>query len=351
MLEQVAEHELAAGQQAGTGRLSGGVKAALMLLCIGKPMAARLVERLSRSEVMGLVASAKSLNRVSRVEIDAMIDSFSEMYGKTFKFMGTEEEVIGLLSEVLPEEMADVLGPPRAEESADMQTAEPPVWDRLTAIKPEKIAAFLDGEHVQVAAAALDTMDRTLASSIIPLLAQPLRTEVLRRMIVVQPMTQRSRELLEQVFQQELLGEDPDAKTAAKRQDVADIINAMKPADVRMVLSDLQTSEPDTAKALGKLLFSFTDMALLGDEAISMVLDTVGTEQLGVALQGADAALREKLLSCVSARARRMVESELASGAKAGEDAILASQRLISSTALKLQRDGSITLPDTSSAA
>lgn len=329
-------------------QLNGGVKAALMLMCIGKPMAARLVGRLNRSEVMGLVASAKSLNCTSREEVNAMIDSFSEMYGKTFKFMGTEDEVIGLLSEVLPEEMADLLAPSRDESAVEAQTAELPVWNRLTGLKPEKIAAFLDGEHVQVAAAVLDAMDRGLASTIIPLLAQPRRTEVLRRMIVVRPVTQRAKEVLEEVLRRELLGEDPDAKQAAKRQDVADIMNGMKPADMRNLLAELQATEPETAQALGKLLFGFTDMALLADEAISMVLDTVGTEQLGIALQDADADLREKLLSCVSARARRMVESELATGAKASEAAILASQRLISTTALKLQQDGRISLPGSS---
>ena len=86
--------------------LGGGVKAALMLLCIGKPVAAKLIGKLSFEEVRAVVASASLLNNVSRAEIDAMIDSFSELYGQGVKFLGTEQEVMALLSEVIPEEMA-----------------------------------------------------------------------------------------------------------------------------------------------------------------------------------------------------------------------------------------------------
>lgn len=332
-------------EEAGDHNLKGGVKAALMLLCIGKPMASRLVTRLNRDEVAGLITSAKALSNVSRTEIDAMIDSFSDMYGKGVKFLGTEQEVLELLSDILPEEMSDVMNPPKAVDSGGSEPVDVPVWERIRTVPAAKIAEFLNAEHVQLDAAMLDAMDREQASSVIPLLNRDRRSEVLRRMLVVQPLPPLAKQVLEQVVRQGLLGEDPDAKASVKRKQVAEIINAMKSEDAREVIEELKGKEPEQAMALSKLLFSFEDLAKLDDEAIAMILDTAGTEQLSFALQGAAAALREKLLSTVSARAKRMIESELETGVKADEDKILDSQRKIASVALQLEQEKRIVLP------
>lgn len=326
--------------------LGGGVKAALMLLCIGKPVAAKLISKLSFEEVRAVVASASLLNNVSRAEIDAMIDSFSELYGQGVKFLGTEQEVMALLSEVIPEEMAAKLEadgalPPTVEVSEDVEQS---VWDLMKSVSTTRIVDLLDNEQVQTSAAILNAMDREQASGVISLLNRKHRSEILRRMLVLQPLSPMAMGLLEEIARTELLSDDGSAGKMLKRKEVAGIINAMSGDDAKSVIEELNSTEPEEAVELSKFLFSFADIEKLDEDSRSVLLGTVDAEKLTNALHGAETEFQQLLLSSLSARTRRMIEGELQSAAPKA-DAVAAAQRDIAKTALSLAADGSISLP------
>jgi flagellar motor switch protein FliG len=326
--------------------LGGGVKAALMLLCIGKPVAAKLIGKLSFDEVRAVVASASLLNNVSRAEIDEMIDSFSELYGQGVKFLGTEQEVMALLSEVIPEEMAAKLEadgalPATAAVSEEVGRS---VWDRLQSVSTTRIADLLNNEQVQTSAAILNAMDREQASSVISLLNKQYRSEILRRMLVLQPLAPMAMELLEEIARTELLSDDGSAGKTLKRKEIAGIINAMSGDDAKTVIDELSSSEPEEAVELSKFLFSFADIEKLDEDNRSVLLGTVDAEKLTTALHGSPAEFQQLLLSSLSARSRRMIEGELQS-VTPKDDAVAAAQREIAKTALALAADGTISLP------
>jgi flagellar motor switch protein FliG len=326
--------------------LGGGVKAALMLLCIGKPVAAKLIGKLSFDEVRAVVASASLLNNVSRAEIDEMIDSFSELYGQGVKFLGTEQEVMALLSEVIPEEMAAKLEADGAlpATAAASEEVERSVWDRLQSVSTTRIADLLNNEQVQTSAAILNAMDREQASSVISLLNKQHRSEILRRMLVLQPLSRMAMELLEEIARTELLSDDGSAGKTLKRKEIAGIINAMSGDDAKTVIDELSSSEPEEAVELSKFLFSFADIEKLDEDNRAALLGTVDAEKLTTALHGSSAEFQQLLLSSLSARSRRMIEGELQS-VTPKDDAVAAAQREIAKTALALAADGTISLP------
>ncbi len=326
--------------------LGGGVKAALMLLCIGKPVAEKLISRLSFEEVRAIVASASLLNNVSRAEIDAMIDSFSELYGQGVKFLGTEQEVMTLLTEVIPEEMATKLEAEGAllPVADDPEELEESVWDRLQTVSTSRIADLLNKEQVQTSAAILNAMDREQASSVISLLNRQYRSEILRRMLILQPLSPLAAELLEEIARTELLSDDGSAGKTLKRKEIAGIINAMSGDDAKTVIDELSSSEPEEAVELSKYLFSFADIEKLDEDNRAVLLGTVDAEKLTNALHGSAAEFQQLLLSSLSARSRRMIEGELQS-ATPKEEAVAAAQREIAKIALSLAADGTISLP------
>ena len=293
-----------------------------------------------------MVASASLLNNVSRAEIDAMIDSFSDLYGEGVKFLGTEQEVMSLISEVIPEEMAAKLEadgalPPPVEVSEEV---EQPVWDRVKSVSTSRIFDFLDNEQVQTSAAILNAMDREQASGVIALLNRKHRSEILRRMLILQPLSSMANELLEEIARTELLSDDGSAGKALQRREVAGIINAMNGDDAKSVIEELSSSEPEEAVELSKFLFSFADIEKLDEDNRSVLLGTVDPEKLTNALHGSSEEFQQLLLSSLSARTRRMIESELQAAAPKA-DAVAAAQRDIAKTALSLAADGTISLP------
>ena len=73
----------------------------------------------------------------------------------------------------------------------------------------------------------------------------------------------------------------------------------------------MKAARPGEAAALRKLLFSFEDIVKLDQKYRLILFDKVQTEQVMLALRGAEAEIKEIILSSLGARARRMIESEL----------------------------------------
>jgi flagellar motor switch protein FliG len=94
------------------------------------------------------------------------------------------------------------------------------------------------------------------------------------------------------------------------------------------------------------MLFSFADIATLKSRARSLILEKVPTEQVVLALNGAEQELQEAVLSTLTARVRRMVEAELESAPPARTRDIEEARRSIVATVLNLMARGEITLED-----
>jgi flagellar motor switch protein FliG len=92
------------------------------------------------------------------------------------------------------------------------------------------------------------------------------------------------------------------------------------------------------------LMFTFDDIVKLQPKARSVLFDKIPTELVVLALKGTDIAFRDSILSSLAARARRIVDSELASGGPALQRDVLKARRMIADTALELSGNGEIEL-------
>jgi flagellar motor switch protein FliG len=113
---------------------------------------------------------------------------------------------------------------------------------------------------------------------------------------------------------------------------------------VNELLDGLGRSEPVIAAQLKSLIFSFEDIVKLDQRARSILCDQTPTERIIMALRDADIPVRDAILPCLSARTRRMVEAELAAGSDTPKREILAAQRQIADTVLRLAEQGLIAL-------
>jgi flagellar motor switch protein FliG len=79
------------------------------------------------------------------------------------------------------------------------------------------------------------------------------------------------------------------------------------------ILAGVAAWKPEEATKLKRMIFSFEDLGALSQEARLALFDKLQPDQIILALKGMDAAIKEVALSSLGARARRMVEAELAS--------------------------------------
>jgi len=89
--------------------------------------------------------------------------------------------------------------------------------------------------------------------------------------------------------------------------------------------------------------FRFEDLPNISKEARTLLCDGLSTEVLTLALREADEDLKETVLSSISQRTRRMIESELSAG-KARQTDIEQARKSIAALALRMAAEGRIEL-------
>ncbi len=220
-----------------------------------------------------------------------------------------------------------------------------PVWPRLADISDAALLKFLGQEHPQVVAFILAKTGSTLAADVLRQLPGPLRSEVVRRLISMKPVTDWAQTILEQAIEEELLAKAGSETGQVTHSRVADIMNRMERPEMEELLSDLQQRRPKDAKLVKGLLFTFDDVARLAPVDRAKLFDGVPTETTILALNGTAGDLREVVLSVISPRSRRMIEQEIASAADVPPKEIARARRAVAEFALQLAERGEINVP------
>src|SRR5262249_42383508 len=90
--------------------------------------------------------------------------------------------------------------------------------------------------------------------------------------------------------------------------------------------------------------FTFDDIIKLNPRGRTVLFDKIPTELIVLALKGTDSSFRDAILGSLAARARRIIESELANGGSTAQRDVLKARRTIADTALELASGGEIEL-------
>ncbi|MDE2361473.1 MAG: flagellar motor switch protein FliG [Hyphomicrobiales bacterium] len=320
-------------------RLSGAHRAAALLLTMGQDSASRLLKHLETDDVRQIMKAAATLGIVDAQAIAGIIDQFVSELAEGPKLIGDVAQAQALgASSLSPEEVSDII-------TSFSEPAKVDVWAQFTGCADTQIVALVEGERSVIAAVLLGKLDPARAASVCAMLGEKQRADILSGLYAMRPLTPFAENCLEQALEP-VLAVAPAAQDGEKPEvRVASIVNRLEPDAIESVLKLIGEKEQAQADAVRGLIFTFDDVAALSAEATSALFDQTPTERVILALQGAEPAIVEKVLGCLGARARRMVESELASGQAAVARDVSAARRFIAETALKLAQAGTIELP------
>ena len=317
-------------------KLKGRDKVAALLLSIGKPLATRILKHFDENEMRVLVKSASELGTVGRTTLDEIINEFTKKIETGGDLEGSVGEAEQLLAVVVPpEQLADLMSDVRGEDKRA-------VWPRLSQMPETTIAQYLMKEHPQVIAYILSRAAPATAAVVLELLPSDLRKDLMRRMLTIKHVLELPESIIEKALNDELLhnaarnaGQDIHAR-------IADIINRMNRDHMDEVFQALNEFRPKDAEKVKGLLFTFEDIIKLTPDAVAKLFDQIPTERVILALKGAEKKLSELILGVLGARARRMIEQELASGTKPAQRDIIKARRAIADLALEMAERGKI---------
>lgn len=323
----------------------GAARAAALLLAMGESGAARVLRHLSSDEIKALTKSASVLDPISPEELDALVGEFQNAFKTGPGLSGPGRQMNELLQNALsPEDYALILAGEVESEGAVFEIEPKTVWNEIEETAEGVLEAQLAHEHPQIVAVLLCKLAPARTAKIVAGFEPRFRNEVMSRMLGAKPLAAPVDELLRTHARHAWLETSQNAKSGGRHAMLADIVNRMEKDQIDALLDEISEKRPDDAKALRELLFSFEDVVTLTAKARLVLFDTIPADTVTRALVGASSEIRECVLASMGARARRMVEAELAQMGEGNARETEAARREIAATALRLSGEGRLTL-------
>ena len=281
-------------------------KAAILLTCLPRPLAAKLMTKLTPDQVEMVSIEIAYLGRVSAEEQNQVINEFADSSGAAFGGMsGNLELARNLINEAMGES---------AKESFEnvRQVVESLPFSFLKKIDPQSILTFISDEHPQTIALILTYLPPAYGAEILAGLQSDRQLAVIRR---IANMGQTSPEVIRAVekgleFRMANLMSQSFDKTGGVGS-IAEILNITDRNTERTIMDQLSRESPDLVEEIRRLMLVFEDISKLGDKDIQQILKNVDSSKWAMGLKGCSDGLRQKILGNMSQRAAQTLAEEM----------------------------------------
>jgi flagellar motor switch protein FliG len=322
----------------GTKVLKGPERVATLLFAMGKPAASRILKHFSEEEIRLVTKSAAQLGPVSPSQIEQLVEEFASNFSDGADLIGGAAHIEKLLTGILsPEQIANIM-------NEVVGNANRSIWERISTVSESAIASYLMKEHPQTAALILSKVKPSCAAKVMTQLPQPLRNNLMRRMLSMKPIVDETMKNIEKTLHEDFMANFSKNAGADTHAKIADIINKMERDHMEDVLTSLSSVRPKSAEILRGLLFTLDDIVKLTPRDRTTLFDQVPPDRVVLALKGTNDEFRKVVLSALSSRVRRMIEHELNSKEPSAHRDIAEARRTITDLALEMAGRGEIVI-------
>ena len=207
------------------------------------------------------------------------------------------------------------------------------------------IAELIIDEHPQIVALIISYLDYGLGADVLAQLPETTQADVIGRIATLQTVQPDALRELEDVMQRKF-----KANTSLRASQVggvtaaAKIMNFTKQAMEARIMGALKDEDEDLMIAIQESMFVFDNLMMSDDKSLQTLLRSVDTEDLVLALKGADEPLRDKLFSCMSSRAAANLQDEMEALGPVRLTEVQEAQKRIINVARRMSDEGSIVL-------
>ena len=321
-------------------QLTGIQKSAILMMLLGEDEASEILKNLSPREVQNLGSAMYSVQGLDQETVNRVLDEFLEIIKQqTSLGLGAGNYIRNVLNRALGEDKAQsVLS--RISPSSSNRPIEILDW-----MDARAISELVIDEHPQIIALVISYLDYGLAADVLGLLPQDLQPDVISRIATLQTVGPDALAELEEVMQRKF-----KANTTLRASQVggvkaaAKIMNFTKQTMETRIMSTLQEDDADLVQAIQESMFIFDNLILSDDKSLQTLLRNTDTEDLVLALKGADEPLREKLFACMSQRAAANLVDEMEALGPVRLTDVQEAQKRVINVARRLSDEGTIVL-------
>ena len=288
--------------------LSGRQKCAILLMTLGPQGAPALTQSLTPEEIEALSLEIAQLDEVPPSVVERVLEEWFDTEEASFTLAtGGVDAAREILRNTLgPEESELVLG------RIESQLREGTGFHSLRHADPSQLANVLRNEHVQTIALIMAHLETTLVAEVVRSLNPEVAAEVMLRMARMEKVHPEVLEIVERSLGGETnIALSRDLAAAGGPAAVAAVLNLSSSALEKELLEGVGQRDPELVDEIKALMFIFEDIIRIDDRAVQKVVQEADVRELARALKGASEELKEKILGCMSQRAKAALEQEM----------------------------------------
>ena len=320
--------------------LTGTQKSAILMMLLGEEEASEIIRNLSPKEVQHLGSAMYSVQGLDQDTVNRVLDEFLEIIKEqTSLGLGTDSYIKNVMTKALGNDKAQsVLG------RITPVSSDRPI-EILDWMDARAIAEMVTDEHPQIISLIISYLEASVGADVMNMLPADLQPEVIRRVATLETVQPDALRELEMVMQRKFA-----ANTSLRASQVggvkaaAALMNFTQQDTEQRIMKTLGKDDKDLMQAIQENMFLFENLMGSDDRSLQTLLRSVETEDIVVALKGADDELRDKLFSCMSSRAAANIMDEMEALGPVRLTEVQDAQKAIINVARRLSDEGAIVL-------
>ncbi|MFW2331012.1 MAG: flagellar motor switch protein FliG [Nitrospinota bacterium] len=290
--------------------LSGPEKAAILLIAIGDEQASKILSNLTEREIQKISSYMSSMPTVPKNAVKQVTDEFAELIqsGDGGYVSGGKDYLKRLLettvSSTKASEILDRITTGNEDIGGGLET--------LRTLDAATIASFLRNEHPQTCAIILAYIDSGHAAEVLKELPEKFQSDVVFRVATLERIAPGVIKELDEALAHEFRSANTgEGSKIGGADSVAKILNYLDQTIEGSVLGNIESTDPELAENIRKLMFVFEDLIKINDRGLQNVIKEVNSNDLMIALKTASKGLKEKIYSNMTERAAVIMKEDL----------------------------------------
>ncbi|MCB1858274.1 MAG: flagellar motor switch protein FliG [Gammaproteobacteria bacterium] len=321
-------------------KIKGTDRAAILLLAMGEQDAAAILSHLGPKEVQELGLAMAGMTNVSTTSMEQVMRSFVDtLRDQTALGVDSDQYIRNVLTKALGSEKAGgvidriLLG-------RNSKGLEQLKW-----MDSRSIAELIRLEHPQIIAIVLSFLDPDQAAEVLSEFSDRVRPDIIMRIATLDGIQPAALQELDEILEKQFSGaSNVKSSSLGGVKTAANILNLVEGSVESGIMEQITSSDQDLAQKIQDNMFVFENIIDIDDRGIQTLLREVASDQLLLAMRGADEALKEKIFKNMSKRAAEMLRDDLEAAAPARLSDVEAAQKEILTVTRRLSDAGEIML-------
>ena len=279
-----------------SNRISGPVKAAILIHALGRPLADVLVKRLSESEKEIINNHLSQIRTISPEVVEQVAKEFALIAQRYKSRMGRSAAAEG----------------GQTGTGSGASNAEGSGLKAISTLSAEEIYDLIKKEQPQTIAIILVHLNTNVASDVIARLPDEIKTEVSIRIVNLDKVTSTIVAEVNEILKDILKTKKNTISNVSGGVDrLAEILNQTDEISSELILNELEEADMELAAEIKQRMFVFEDIIQVDDRGVQKLLRKVETMELAIALKVASEEVKEKIFKNMSERAGEMLKEEI----------------------------------------